>query len=233
MPQCYYMHMEKLPTQIPSNNKPSRFWNANFLPNISPSHYKPPPLIISPSHHKPPKKTFEKYKPRAYFRNFTVLLQPVCAGMVSCGYKMEVMKSPQAIFGNYLVSYDYLVWVTGDAPWNLCCDLQDHLGRKEGGGGGGVVRKLVVFIILHLSKRWKAKFFVLRDVIFLGEAVGGIWYWSLLGKEHEMSKCILASNYPGGGGGGGGRGGGRGAFSCLIAVSNAPCSCVDLRSRVQ
>ena len=45
--------------KFPSNNKPSRFWNANSPPNISPAENKPPP-----------KKTFEKYKPRGLFSEF-------------------------------------------------------------------------------------------------------------------------------------------------------------------
>ena len=46
-------------TTLTSNNKPSRFWNANI------------PLNICPSENKPPlKKTFEKYKPQGLFSEF-------------------------------------------------------------------------------------------------------------------------------------------------------------------
>ena len=38
-------------------------------------------------------------------------------------------------------------------------------------------------IIFHLSKLWKAKFFIMCDVIFRGKAAGEIWHWSLLGGK--------------------------------------------------
>ena len=34
-----------------------------------------------------------------------------------------------------------------------------------------------IIFILHLSKLWKAKFFILCDVIFLAKLQGGIWNW--------------------------------------------------------
>ena len=47
--------------------------NGNFLPTTQISLLTQAPPNISPSKHKPLKRAFEKYKPGAYFRNFTVV----------------------------------------------------------------------------------------------------------------------------------------------------------------
>ena len=48
-------------------------------------------------------------------------------------------------------------------------------------------------IIFHLSKLWKAKVFILCDVIFIsGEAAGEIWNWSLLGAEGLNGVTLVA-----------------------------------------
>ena len=47
--------------------------------------------------------------------------------------------------------------------------------------------------IFHLSKLWKAKFFILCDVTSLVRAAGEIWYWSLLGvKGFIMRKFAIS-----------------------------------------